>query len=382
MLVSAKNVLGLNIITVDTGSIVATVDDVAYDPSDHRVVALLVSSGGLFSSAKAIHMDSVRNVGEDAVVIPDASVIQSVSNLGESVHSISESNKHLVKTNVLTVEGKELGKVTDIYFDSVDGYVDTMEVSQSGLKTFAEGKKAIKPSDIVTIGADATIVSTYTEMKLEAQGEEQGVKGMLNNAKEFAHTTAENIQEKAEDAREVTAKKAVEAREHLQEASKDAEIKGRELLEQADKKADEAGEMIREKASIAKDRIDETSKDAQARSEELLDEARQKKDELQQVAQEKSKEVSKKAHKASDDMKVTSQQLRSEAEEKIEDAKHNLDQAAQDIKERTEDVKSQNSSKSSTARVQSDKVVTQTKETIEAAGKQLKRQKVELTKKS
>ena len=170
MIIKGKNVIGLQVVTVDTGTVVETVDDLAYNPHTHRVEALIVKRGGLFSQPKAIHMDDVHNIGENAVIISDGSVIKPVKQIDENVNAIANSKKYLVKTNVLTIDGKELGRITDVFIDSSTGIVETLEVSQGGLKTMTEGKKSIRPADIVTIGADATIVSAYTEAKLEQQG--------------------------------------------------------------------------------------------------------------------------------------------------------------------------------------------------------------------
>ena len=198
-LVKGKDVIGLNIVTIDTGSVIDTVKDIGYNPNTHTVEALFVRKKRLFSAAKAIHMRDVINVGKDAIVVHDAAVIKSVKEQTEAVKQLSDSSKFLVKTNVLTAQGTELGKVTDIYFDSKTGVVENMEVSQGGFKTLTEGKKSIRPVDIVTIGADATIVSTYTELLLDQQGEEHGLKGSINDAKAKANELADNVQSATDD---------------------------------------------------------------------------------------------------------------------------------------------------------------------------------------
>ena len=337
MIIKGKNVVGLNVVTIDDGSIVETVDDIAYDPSDHKIVALLVDSGGLFSSAKAIHMDDVRNIGDDAVIIPTASVIKSVKDLGNDVRSISDSNKHLVKTNVLTVDGKELGKVTDIYFDSTNGEVDSMEVSQGGLKTLTEGKKSIKPADIVTIGADATIVSTYIELKLEAQGEEGGLKGALNDAKENVQDAADTASERIKEATETTREKATE------------------LGEQMSVKAQEAREVITEKSVEARDNASDAILDMKVRSNEIADDikdsSKKSTDKLADEAQEKI-----------EDLKRTTKSKANEASEKLDELAENTKGGMNHVKN---EIKNQSNRDSSSHNNQSSKVVKETKQRYE-----------------
>lgn len=229
MLIKGKDVIGLNIVTIDTGSVIETVQDVAYNPTSQRIEALFVRKAGLFGPDRAIHINDVKNIGEDAAIVADASVIRAIKELPEIVTTISKSHKYLVNTKVLTIEGKALGRVSDVLFDSKTGYVDSMEVSQGGLKTLTEGKKSIKPIDIVTIGADATIVSAFTELKLEAQGEQGGLNGVINDTKDkvadFSDSTKEATQDLAARAGKTTRqmrKNAKKTSEELLNAATDA----------------------------------------------------------------------------------------------------------------------------------------------------------------
>lgn len=357
MIIKEKSVIGLNVVTIDNGSVVETVDDIAYDPTNHRIVALLVDSGGMFSSAKAIHMDDVRNIGEDAVIIPNADAIKSIDDLGDDVRSISNSNKHLVKTNVLTVDGKELGRVTDIYFESTNGTVDSMEVSQGGLKTLAEGKKSIKPADIITIGADATIVSTYTEMKLDEQGEEGGLKGALNNAKE-------SVQEAAEKTAET-----------VKEASENAKEKAVELRDIAADKAEDAREVITEKTAETRDTLEEKTAQARIKADELKDDVIEKADELETAARSKADEVQKSARKSDVVVREKAEELANELQDKARDtrevAKQKASETQQKVSELTneaherfedgkEEIKARIADQGTTRNLASDKVVEKT----------------------
>lgn len=352
MIIKGKSVIGLNIVTIDTGAVVQTVDDIAYDPINHRIIALLVDSGGLFSSAKAIHMDDVRNIGEDAVIVHDASVIKSVKDLGDDVHSISDSNKHLVKTNILTIDGKELGKVTDIYFDSATGEVESMEVSQGGLKSMTEGKKSIKPSDIVTIGADATIVSAYTEMKLDAQGEEGGLKGAFNEARDKTAEIAEATKEKAIELKDAASDKFDNARETIDQKSAEARVKAVELRDDISKKADDFAVSAQAKADELKVRAAEKNDALSLRAQELADVAQEKGQELSEAAKDKAAETKD---------KVT--ELAETAKERVQNGKEKLDTEISDKRD-TVHHKSDTVVKQSTEHYEDENKTVDTKKTI------------------
>ncbi len=262
MIVKGKDVIGLNVVTIDNGTKIETVDDIAYDPTTHQIVALLVDSGGLFSSAKVILMDDVHNIGEDAVIVPNANVIKTLKELADGVRSISESNRHLVTTNILTIDGKQLGRITDIYFDSKDGHVESMEVSQGGLKTMTEGKKSIKPSDIVTIGADATIVSAYTEQKFEDQGEEGGLKGAFNDTKDRVEEVADNTRKALKDAGQTATEKTDDFRRDIGEKTDDLKDKTDDVVADLRRNTKNGVNRLQDKTDEAVEKTRRTIDDA------------------------------------------------------------------------------------------------------------------------
>lgn len=354
MIIKGRDVIGLNVVTVDTGTVIETVDDIAYDPSTHRIVALLVDSGGLFSSAKAIHMDDVRNVGDDAVIVDAADAIKSIDELGESVRSISDANKHLVKTNVLTIDGKELGKVTDLFFDSRSGNVESMEVSQSGLKDISENKKSIKPTDIVTIGADATIVSNYTEIKLDAQGEKGGLKGALNNAKESIQSASETASEKVKDFADTAKDKAEEIGERSkQEAEKAKHV----IAKEANNFREDAGEFVdtvKEKSKSAsretERRINELRDEARIRSEDVKDDLRRTSSKVEQKVGELRDEVADKADELATTTRIKTEEAKRESRKLSHQAKNDLEDAAADVRKMTTDIKQTVNAKANAAK--------------------------------
>ncbi|MFZ1250530.1 MAG: PRC-barrel domain-containing protein [Candidatus Microsaccharimonas sp.] len=265
MIVSGKNVIGLKIVTIVDGTVIQTVDDVAYNPTTQRVEALLVDSGGLFSSAKAIDMDDVHNIGQDAVIVHDAGVIKPVGQLADSIHSISDANKYLVRTKVLTIEGLDLGTVNDLQFDSKTGEVDSIEVSQGAFKS----KKFVKPGDIVTVGKDATIVSTYTEEAFEQQAAETGVAGFINDTKAQLAETADAIKEKTRDGVEKVKDIAEDQATNFRRASNDMADRTRVAAAKLQESADEAMVLARERTEEAAVATRRVARDVSDRTKEV-----------------------------------------------------------------------------------------------------------------
>lgn len=142
MLTRGSKVIGLQVLTIEQGKKVEDVDDLIYDPSSQKVVALLVSGGGIFSEAKVIPFNQIKSIGKDAVIVQSEDVLENASQMGKKVASIAGDGIYLSKTKVITKEGTNLGEIDDIFFDSQTGKVEEFEVSQ-GLSDLSSGKKRL-----------------------------------------------------------------------------------------------------------------------------------------------------------------------------------------------------------------------------------------------
>jgi uncharacterized protein YrrD len=185
MLIKGNDVIGLKVMTMDTGKHIEDVSDLIYDPQEHKVTAFLLKPAGMFKDAKVVGFADIKRIGKDAVMVESEAVMRKAGDISERVASIAKDDTYLTKTKIMTEDGTELGKVSDLLFDEFTGDVMELEVSQ-GLKNLESGKKRVKVADIITIGEDATIVKAYTEAEMEAQGESQGLRGAIQTGKQKA----------------------------------------------------------------------------------------------------------------------------------------------------------------------------------------------------
>jgi len=158
MLIKASKVIGLPVFTINDGRKIESIEDVIYDPFQNRIEALLIEKGGWFSEAKVILFSDLQGIGEDAAIITTVSQIKKLSDVSKNIEMIAKNDTYLTNTKIITEDGRGLGKVSDIYFDSTTGRVQEFEVSHGSIGNWKGGKKRVKISDIVTIGKDATIV--------------------------------------------------------------------------------------------------------------------------------------------------------------------------------------------------------------------------------
>ncbi len=189
MLIRGKDVIGLKVISLKKGKTIEDVDDLIYEPKENRVRALLVDKGGWFSDAKVILYEDIKKIGKDAVIVESSDVLRRAGEIGNRVETIARANTYLTKTKIMTEDGTELGKVSDIFFDDTSGRVEELEVGRG---------KIVKVADIITIGEDATIVKSYTEEELKKQTMSYKASKTIREEKEKAQKGVEDLKGKAE----------------------------------------------------------------------------------------------------------------------------------------------------------------------------------------
>ena len=74
-----KSVIGKDVLSLEDGVKLETVDDLVIDPEGRRVVAIIVTEGGFLSSSKVVPTDQVASYGKDAVVVLSEGSVISVS---------------------------------------------------------------------------------------------------------------------------------------------------------------------------------------------------------------------------------------------------------------------------------------------------------------
>lgn len=202
-MLKGSDVIGLPVVTFDSGEKIEKVGDVIFDHSANQVLAFLVDEGGWFSSARVVPFDSVQTVGPDAVIVPGKSVIVEARQV-PAVARILECDNVLKGTKIMTTDGRDLGAMRDLYFDQETGRVEGFEVSGGLFADAYEGRSFVPAPHTLTIGEDVAFVPPATADLMEEQV--GGVKGAAQSLggkiKEGADAAGEKIQSGADAARE------------------------------------------------------------------------------------------------------------------------------------------------------------------------------------
>lgn len=115
-LIRTSEVLGLPVVTIDSGEDVAEVKDVVYGSDEGRLLGFTLNKRGFLSGKmKAVlPASSVSAIGPDAVMITNAE--ECLVSKAEAADAVSSPDKHrnVLGNEVVTESGRRLGVVNDL----------------------------------------------------------------------------------------------------------------------------------------------------------------------------------------------------------------------------------------------------------------------------
>lgn len=180
----AKSLLGLSIITRESGKNLGTVRDLIFSDNSQKLLALLVSDRELFGmiDAQCVTWNHVREIGTDALMVEADDALQKVH--ADAVVAEAYDGKNSIDGKQITTDqGENLGRVSDLYLDD-SGYVTAYEVSGGLFSDAYNGKRYLEMPSTVKVGADVVIVphESVHKLELQSQTEPGGLKAVVASA--------------------------------------------------------------------------------------------------------------------------------------------------------------------------------------------------------
>jgi uncharacterized protein YrrD len=199
-----KDLIGKPIITYDSGQRIAKVVDLIFDQNDNRLLGLLINEGGWFSGAKVLPLYLVKAIGIDALIVPSRDAIAPSRNYAD-LHQILEHNNILNGTRIMTTDGRDLGKLIDLYFDETSGIIEGYETSGGLFADAYSGRSFVPVTQTIKIGEDVAFVPVETVALMEEQV--GGLKAAFQTASEKIQSTAQVAGEKFQETAQVAGEK-------------------------------------------------------------------------------------------------------------------------------------------------------------------------------
>jgi uncharacterized protein YrrD len=198
-MLKGKEVIGRKIVTLDGGEKLDSVRDLIFDQEGNRVLALLIDEGGWFHAARVIPFSSVKSVGEDAVMITSSADVVSARD-DTTISEAMNSKTGLAGLSLMTTDGRDLGRIADVFFDEASGQVIGYEATGGLFSDLSSGRTFVPAPESVTIGAETALVPPTVANAMEEQepGGLQGAFGTVaESVKGAASTVAGSVKETA-----------------------------------------------------------------------------------------------------------------------------------------------------------------------------------------
>jgi uncharacterized protein YrrD len=234
VMVRGSDVIGKPVITYDTGKEIEKVKDILFDHISNQIIALTVAKGGWRRNARVLSWGGVHAIGKDAVMATSADAIMDADDL-MGAKRILDHDDAVIDKQLMTTDGRELGKVAGVYFNSTSGKVIGYEVSGGIFADMMNGRSFMPTSDVERFGEEAVLVTPDTAHALEEQvggvrRSVQAVQDEWQNIQTRFKSTLDGAQKRAGDAGSNLSD--INLRERLGDASSQAQQTLGETTEQ------------------------------------------------------------------------------------------------------------------------------------------------------
>lgn len=162
-----KDLLGLEVVSLEDASLAGEVDGLIVDETANRVIGLLVDLG--IYEAKAIAFSDLVSIGDDAVTIESSAAVRPISQ-HEELERVVERDAQVSECLAISDRGDILGTTGDYYVDTRTGELRAVELlveDDDGERTFI-----VPMSGVIRIGVDLVMFDTGFRSKAVATGEE------------------------------------------------------------------------------------------------------------------------------------------------------------------------------------------------------------------
>ncbi|MFZ5596040.1 MAG: PRC-barrel domain-containing protein [Bacillota bacterium] len=172
-----KQILGLPVISVSSGSQMGTVAGIVVSPEQGKVECLLLDRKNWYGEMRAISFEKVLGMGEFAVTITNGEDVFQVSSKKDLI-DILEKDIQVVKSGVMTKTGEYIGTVQEYVISEKSGKILGCEVvAEDGSNFIVPGEKVVTyGSKIMVIedGYEGYVVKSLTEAQEEEKDGEKG----------------------------------------------------------------------------------------------------------------------------------------------------------------------------------------------------------------
>ncbi|WP_127529663.1 PRC-barrel domain-containing protein [Paenibacillus kobensis] len=168
-MIKLQQLIGLPVVDLHTGKQSGKVKDAWFDEHWMMQGIVVESARWLAPKDRILPWNKVASCGEDAILIDGRDAVVPKDKLWAG-RSFQTGQPKLRDLPVITVQGTQLGRVSDVYFEPIQGtQIVGYELTDGFVSDLLEGRKWLRSpeeSDTVLLGEDAIIVPACCEAQL------------------------------------------------------------------------------------------------------------------------------------------------------------------------------------------------------------------------
>lgn len=159
MLLLSEKLRDVPIMSLQTGTKLASTDEPIIDMANLTIIACYVQSPNLDTNPSVLFMNDIREAGELGFIIDDSTNLMPLDGLVR-LQEIINDDFHLIGTQVVDKSGKKIGKVTDYSFTPDTFIIQQLFVQPGVLQSFVSGSRIIHRKQIIDVAPKQIVVDT------------------------------------------------------------------------------------------------------------------------------------------------------------------------------------------------------------------------------
>lgn len=205
--ISAKNLIGMPVFSVNEGEEFGHIRRLIMDPSAKQLLAIVIGSRGRCKDTKIVSAGKIVGIGSDAVTISEKNAVARAANLPRMIQYMRRPD-NILGNKIISENGYNLGKAEGYYLNTADGSISRLDIAAGSRTNIFAGKCRVSGRHILTIGPSAIVLhrSALDEMeqiesplKLNLQNvrqrAEKAAEITLDTSKKISRTISEKLNE-------------------------------------------------------------------------------------------------------------------------------------------------------------------------------------------
>ena len=179
MLVTIENLIGIPVMSLQTGTKLAETTAAIIDPRQLTIAAFYVEGPHLEQSPSILHPSDIRELGELGMIVDDADKLTSLDGLVR-LQQVLDFGFELVGLKVVDERKHKLGKVTGYGVDTTSYNIMQVYTEQPLFRSLSSGGSTIHRSQIISVNNRQMVVQSPTIRAEEKSAKAEVAKAFVN----------------------------------------------------------------------------------------------------------------------------------------------------------------------------------------------------------